>query len=116
MELLSGQLTGTLHHGSTDTTETIQVILDALVGRVGRVIFNGFPTGVEVTHAMVHGGPYPATTAAGTTSVGTLAIRQFVRPVSYQNVPDLLLPTALQNANPLGIWRMVNGSFSQTAL
>ena len=82
----------------------------------GRVIFNGFPTGVEVCAAMVHGGPYPATSAPATTSVGALAIQRFVRPVSYQNAPDALLPVELQNANPRGIWRTVNGQWTKAAV
>ena len=76
-------------------------------------MFNGFPTGVEVGFAMQHGGPYPATTAPGTTSVGAFAIRRFVRPVAYQNVPDSLLPLELQRANPLGLLRMVNGEWGR---
>jgi alpha-ketoglutaric semialdehyde dehydrogenase len=70
---------------------------------------NGYPTGVEVNTAIVHGGPYPATTDAGTTSVGSAAIRRWVRLIAYQDTPDAMLPPALQNANPLGIERMVNG-------
>ena len=73
------------------------------------MLINGFPTGVEVCHSMVHGGPFPATTDSRTTSVGTLAINRFVRPVSYQNFPDELLPNELKDNNPLAIWRLVNG-------
>jgi NADP-dependent aldehyde dehydrogenase len=76
------------------------------------VIVNGYPTGVEVGNAIVHGGPYPATTDAGTTSVGSAAIRRFVRPVAYQNTPQHLLPAALQDDNPLGIRRLVNGEWT----
>ncbi|MNV93767.1 Alpha-ketoglutaric semialdehyde dehydrogenase [compost metagenome] len=84
--------------------------------KVGRVLLNGYPTGVEVCDAMVHGGPYPATSDARGTSVGTLAIDRFLRPVCYQNVPDALLPDALKNANPLGIQRLVDGQYSRAAL
>jgi 2,5-dioxopentanoate dehydrogenase len=113
LALLTGNLTGTVHTGATDSSELVKSVADALAARVGRLIFNGYPTGVEVCHAMIHGGPYPATTAPATTSVGTSAIRRFARPVAYQNIPDALLPPALQQDNPLGIWRMVNGQIGQ---
>jgi NADP-dependent aldehyde dehydrogenase len=73
------------------------------------VLFNGFPTGVEVSYAMVHGGPFPSTSDSRTTSVGASAIDRFLRPVCYQAVPDTLLPEALQADNPRGIWRLVDG-------
>ena len=79
-------------------------------------MFNGFPTGVEVCHAMTHGGPYPATTDPNSTSVGSAAIKRFVRMMAYQNVPDELLPLALKNANPLGISRRVNGALTASPL
>ncbi len=107
--LAGGNLTATIHHDSTDSPAMIQQLARTLELQAGRVVFNGFPTGVEVCHAMVHGGPYPATSAPATTSVGTLAIQRFVRPVCFQNAPDNLLPLELQNANPRGIWRTVNG-------
>ncbi len=79
------------------------------------MLFGGFPTGVEVSEAMTHGGPFPATTDGGrSTSVGTGAILRFVRPVTYQSFPDALLPPALQNANPLGIWRNVDGELTKS--
>jgi len=81
--------------------------------KVGRLIINGYPTGVEVCHSMVHGGPFPATTDSRTTSVGTGAINRFTRPVCYQNFPDSLLPPELKKDNPLGIWRIVNGERQQ---
>jgi len=84
--------------------------------KVGRVLLNGYPTGVEVCDAMVHGGPYPATSDARGTSVGTLAIDRFLRPVCFQNYPDELLPPALQNANPLGISRLVDGEMLRSSL
>jgi len=73
------------------------------------VVINGYPTGVEVCHSMVHGGPYPATTAVQSTSVGTNAIKRFVRPICFQDYPQSLLPKALHNENPSGIWCLVNG-------
>ena len=91
-------------------------VLQALESVVGRVIVNGYPTGVEVGHAIVHGGPYPATTDSGTTSVGSAAIRRFVRPVAYQNTPQQLLPPALRDDNPLGIRRLVDGEWTDAAI
>lgn len=103
-----GQLTATLH-SDPDDTDPAQALMTVLQDRAGRVLVNGFPTGVEVCHAMVHGGPYPASTAAATTSVGSLAIARFVRPVCYQDTPQDLLPDALKDNNPLGIPRLVDG-------
>jgi NADP-dependent aldehyde dehydrogenase len=77
--------------------------------KVGRILFNGFGTGVEVAYAMVHGGPFPSTSDSRTTSVGASAIDRFLRPVSYQDVPAYLLPESLQDANPQNIPRVVNG-------
>ena len=91
---LDGQLTATLHLDEGDTALG-QRLMPILERKAGRVLANGFPTGVEVSDAMVHGGPYPASTNFGATSVGTLAIRRFLRPVCYQNVPDALLPADL---------------------
>lgn len=88
---IQGQLTCTLHMDAGDT-EQAQILMPLLERKAGRVLVNGFPTGVEVCDAMVHGGPYPASTNFGATSVGTLSIRRFLRPVCYQNVPDALLP------------------------
>jgi 2,5-dioxopentanoate dehydrogenase len=81
--------------------------------KAGRLIFNGFPTGVEVGHAMVHGGPYPASTDSRSSSVGSMAIVRFARPIAYQDFPDRTLPPELQDANPMGIWRMVDGKWSK---
>jgi NADP-dependent aldehyde dehydrogenase len=81
--------------------------------KVGRLVFNSFPTGVEVTHAMVHGGPYPSTSDGRSTSVGSQAIFRFTRLVCYQGFPDSALPDALKEANPLGIWRMLDGEMSR---
>lgn len=88
---LQGQLTCTLHMDADDA-DLAQSLLPILERKAGRILANGFPTGVEVCDAMVHGGPYPASTNFGATSVGTLAIRRFLRPVSYQNIPEAVLP------------------------
>ncbi|MFK7925090.1 MAG: aldehyde dehydrogenase (NADP(+)) [Bacteroidia bacterium] len=106
---LEGHLTATIH-GTDDDLYEYQELISILERKVGRLVFNGFPTGVEVCDAMVHGGPYPATTAPQTSSVGTLAIKRFARPICYQNLPEDLLPPALQDPNPLRIWRLVNGN------
>jgi len=106
-----GQLTATLHMQDSDNGIAAQLV-NILEEKAGRVLVNGFPTGVEVCHSMVHGGPYPASTSASTTSVGSLAIQRFVRPVSYQNMPDAILPAALQNKNPLSIHRLLDGQLS----
>jgi len=108
LEHLEGQLTVTLHMDSGDT-EAARVLLPALERKAGRVIANGWPTGVEVAHAMVHGGPFPATSDPRSTSVGTLAIKRFLRPVCYQDLPEALLPEAVKNGNPLGVPRRVDG-------
>jgi len=92
---LHGQLTCTLHMDAGDTA-VAQRLMPVLERKAGRVLANGFPTGVEVSEAMVHGGPYPASTNFGATSVGTLSIRRFLRPVSYQNIPDDILPGDLR--------------------
>ncbi len=105
---LQGQLTASIH-ADPDDIPHCQQLLPVIEERVGRVVFNQFPTGVEVGHAMIHGGPYPATTDSRSTSVGTLAIRRFARHTCYQNLPDALLPPELQQSNPLGIRRLVDG-------
>ena len=84
-----------------------------LRSKAGRVIVNGFPTGVEVEHAMHHGGPYPAATDPRATSVGTAAIERFARPVCYQGFPDPALPAELRGSNPRGIWRLVDGKLTK---
>lgn len=105
---LEGHLTATLQATEEDLKE-YQDLVEVLERKVGRLIVNGFPTGVEVCPSMVHGGPFPATTDSRTTSVGTAAIARFSRPVSYQSFPQFLLPEELRDDNPLGIWRLVNG-------
>jgi len=103
---LEGQLTATVQ-GTED--DDVADLVGALAGRAGRVLWNQWPTGVSVTYAQQHGGPYPATTAPTTTSVGTAAISRFLRPVAYQNLPERLLPEALRDGNPLRIPRRVDG-------
>ena len=107
--LLQGHLTASVFAGSGDFPGC-GPLLDALETRVGRIIFNEYPTGVEVCDAMVHGGPYPASSDSRVTSVGSLSIDRFLRPVCYQGFPDGMLPPALQQGNPLGIRRFVGGS------
>lgn len=106
---LDGHLTATVHATDQDLRDFAELFA-ILETKVGRVILNGYPTGVEVAHAMVHGGPYPATSDGRSTSVGTQAIYRFARLVCYQGFADSLLPDELKDGNPLGIWRMVNGT------
>ena len=112
---LEGQLTGTLI-GEPAETAANPGIVSALQNRVGRLIFNGVPTGVEVCPSMLHGGPYPASTDSRFTAVGIHSIKRWVRPFSYQSWPDTLLPAELQNANPLGIDRLVNGQWTNESI
>ncbi|WP_028298804.1 aldehyde dehydrogenase (NADP(+)) [Olivibacter sitiensis] len=114
-EKLEGQLTITLSATSKDAIQN-KGLIDILKGKCGRLLFNGFPTGVEVCGAMQHGGPFPATTDSRFTSVGPDAIKRFVKPLSYQNWPDELLPEELQNANPLGVWRRVNNEMTRDSI
>jgi alpha-ketoglutaric semialdehyde dehydrogenase len=109
---LEGQLTATIHAEPDESTLSGR-LLSTLQGKAGRVVWNGFPTGVEVAPSMHHGGPYPATTDARFTSVGTAAIQRFARPVCYQGLPQELLPAELRNINTRKIWRMVNGTLSK---
>ena len=110
LQTIGGGLTGSIHFSSGDDCKPI---LHALAKFVGRVVFNGYPTGVEVCHSMMHGGPYPATTDGSWTSVGTSSISRFVNLRAYQNTPDDLLPQELQKSNPLGILRTVNGRLTK---
>ena len=107
-EHLEGQLTATLHLDEGDL-RSARTLLPILERKAGRVLVNGWPTGVEVCDAMVHGGPFPATSDARSTSVGTAAILRFLRPVCYQDFPDSLLPAALQHGNPLLLRRLLDG-------
>ena len=109
---LEGHLTATIQ-GLDEELAEYDALIGVLERKVGRLLFNGYPTGVEVCPSMVHGGPYPATTAPQTTSVGTAAIRRFSRPFCYQSFPQNALPEALKDDNPLGILRMVNGQYSK---
>ncbi|GGB39253.1 2,5-dioxovalerate dehydrogenase [Sphingomonas metalli] len=105
---LEGQLTATIQIDDADA-DAVRGLLPILAERVGRILANGWPTGVEVSHAMVHGGPFPATSDGRTTSVGTAAIYRFLRPVCFQNIPEGLLPEAISDANPWSIARRVDG-------
>jgi 2,5-dioxopentanoate dehydrogenase len=105
---LGGHLTATILGTEEDLQDYVELI-NILEQKAGRLLINGYPTGVEVCHSMVHGGPYPATTDSRTTSVGTLAIHRFTRPVCYQNFPQNSLPAELKDGNPLAIWRLVDG-------
>ena len=107
---LDGQLTATIH-GTEEDLRAHAALLTVLETKAGRLVFNGFPTDVEVGPAMNHGGPYPATGDGRTTSVVTRAVLRFARPVCYQNFSDSALPEALHEANPLGLWRLTDGEF-----
>jgi NADP-dependent aldehyde dehydrogenase len=109
---LEGSLTATVH-GTAKELAASSDLVAILARKAGRLIFNGFPTGVEVGFAMHHGGPYPATTDEKFTSVGAAAIYRFARPLCYQGFPEHLLPPELQNANPRRIWRTVNGQLTR---
>lgn len=111
-EDLDGHLTACVF-GSPEDLAEYQDLIQILERKAGRIIFNGFPTGVEVAHAMVHGGPYPSTSDSRFTAVGSAAILRFARPVCYQGLPESALPEELRNANPLGILRMVNGTMAK---
>jgi 2,5-dioxopentanoate dehydrogenase len=109
---LGGHLTATIHGTDADLHE-FRDLVAILKDKVGRLVFNGFPTGVEVSRAMVHGGPYPATSDGRSTSVGSQAIFRFCRPVCYQGFPEATLPDELRDGNPLAIWRMVDGEMTR---
>jgi len=111
---LEGHLTATIHGTEQDLHEFADLVA-ILERKVGRLIFNGFPTGVEVCPSMQHGGPYPATTDSRSTSVGTAALLRFARPLAYQNFPQAALPPELQDKNPRGIWRLIDGQWTNQA-
>ncbi len=111
-QTLEGQLTASVHATDGEISDATS-LMEALSHKAGRLIVNGFPTGVEVCPSMIHGGPYPATSDGGSSSVGTSAISRFSRAVSWQTMPEALLPAELQNENPLGIWRLVDGELSK---
>ena len=112
---LEGQLTGTILASAADLSMQ-QDVVEALQNRVGRLIFNGVPTGVEVCPSMLHGGPYPASTDSRFSAVGIHSIKRWVRPFSFQDWPNEQLPLALQNENPLGIRRLVNNKWTHEAI
>ena len=105
---MEGQLTATIHTNSP-ADQQLPALVSQLIQLTGRIVYNGFPTGVEVGPAMVHGGPYPATSDGRSTSVGTGAILRFARPVCWQDCPDEILPKELQDDNPLNIEQLING-------
>ncbi|WP_048632393.1 aldehyde dehydrogenase (NADP(+)) [Mycolicibacterium aurum] len=109
---IEGQLTATVHADESDLDEAGE-LLPLLELKAGRILFGGWPTGVEVSHAMVHGGPFPATSDSRTTSVGSRAIERYLRPVCYQDVPKSLLPSAIADGNPEHLWRRVDGQLTQ---
>jgi 2,5-dioxopentanoate dehydrogenase len=109
---LEGQLTATIH-AEPEESALAQDLVNQLREKAGRIVWNGYPTGVEVAPSMHHGGPYPATTDSRFTSVGTAAIQRFAKPVCYQNFPYDLLPGELQNTNTRQLWRLVNGILSK---
>lgn len=115
LDVLSGTLTATLHSTLGDAPRVARLVR-RLASRAGRIVHNGWPTGVQVGWATVHGGPYPATTSSSSTSVGMTAARRFQRPVAYQAVPEEFLPVPLRNANTLGILRLVNGRHTTSAI
>jgi NADP-dependent aldehyde dehydrogenase len=110
-----GHLTATIH-GTEEDLRSFGDLIAILENKAGRLLINGFPTGVEVSHAMVHGGPYPSTSDGRSTSVGSQAIFRFTRLICYQNFPDAALPAELKNENPLHIWRMVDGEMTREAV
>jgi NADP-dependent aldehyde dehydrogenase len=103
-------------HGTDEDLAQYKNLIAILKQKVGRLIFNGFPTGVEVCASMQHGGPYPATTDSRTTSVGAYAIKRFARPICFQNFPDAALPPELQNKNVRTLWRRVDNQFTKSDL
>lgn len=109
---LHGQLTITVW-GDADELQNQLFLLNLLEEKCGRLLFKGVPTGVEVGHAMQHGGPYPSTSDSRSTSVGAHAIKRFARPIAFQDMPSHLLPDALRDDNPMGIWRIVNGVYTK---
>jgi 2,5-dioxopentanoate dehydrogenase len=113
LHAIEGQLTASLHIDMADF-DAARALLPLLETKVGRIVINGFGTGVEVSHAMVHGGPFPATSDGRTTSVGSRAIERFLRPICYQDMPEALLPEALRNHNPLRLWRTIDGQLTKS--
>ena len=115
LQKLDGQLTGSVI-GDESEFSSFKSAIDLMENKVGRIIFNGVPTGVEVCPSMQHGGPYPASSDSRFTSVGTAAIKRFVRPVAYQTWPDEQLTDELKNQNPLNIWRLVDNQWTKDSV
>jgi NADP-dependent aldehyde dehydrogenase len=113
---MEGQLTGSVHAEPDADAALLTALTEALAARAGRVVFDGFPTGVAVTWGQHHGGPWPSCSAPGHTSVGMTAIRRFQRPVVLQNAPAAILPPELRDENPLRIWRRVDGELTREPL
>ncbi len=116
VNIVEGSLTGTIHIGAGEKSDAVETIVRALSQVAGRIVVNGYPTGVEVNHAMVHGGPYPATTDSNSTSVGSAAIRRFTRLIAFQDAPQMILPPELKDENPMKIQRRVNGKLTDAPL
>ena len=115
IKILPGQLTGTLLSDNEDENK-LKKIVKELKNKVGRLLFEGVPTGVAVTKAMQHGGPYPASTDGRFTSVGTDSIYRWLRPIVFQDCPNILLPIPLKDENPLGLERLINGKLTNKPL
>ena len=105
-----GELTASIHARESDY-DCCQKLINHLQKKVGRIIFNGFPTGVEVCDSMIHGGPFPATTDGRFTSVGTAAIKRFLRPVAFQDIPQSLLPDVLKDCSDFNLMKLVDGKY-----
>lgn len=114
-ESMDGSLSATVH-GTEEDLQEYRELIEVLQTKVGRLVINGYPTGLEVCPSLHHGGPYPSTTHSHFTSIGLGAYLRFVRPFCFQDAPGMLLPQELQNSNPLGIWRMVNGQRTRDAV
>ena len=113
---LEGQLTGTILNSDLKELETFKEVIENLKNKVGRLVYNNVPTGVEVCSGMTHGGPFPASSDSKFTSVGLTAVKRWVRPVTFQDWPDALLPVALQDKNPLDITRTVNDILTKNSI
>jgi NADP-dependent aldehyde dehydrogenase len=109
---MDGSLSATIH-GTAEDLEEYRELIDVLESKVGRLVVNGYPTGLEVCPSLHHGGPYPAASHSFFTSIGLGSFLRFVRPFCYQDVPEAILPEELRNANPRGLWRLVNGERTQ---
>ena len=115
IKIIPGQLTGTFLSDKNDQVG-LKKLVNQIKNKVGRLLFEGVPTGVAVTKAMQHGGPYPASTDGRFTSVGTDSIYRWLRPIVFQDCPNVLLPSALKDENPLAIERSVNGQMTKKAI